>query len=302
MGTYQLQELIGGHSGAENYKISQHNQDFMLKIFPPDFSPVKLAAIPAICELYSQLGINSLHCVKIGKIDATNQYFCIYNYIDGKNLEIIGEEEYTPVDNYHLGEHVGKWLKTLKAATLPSEVELEIADIMDLTDYINKLYKSMIANPETRDLLLAYFDIHQLEYLLQGFNHASLFFDQDRHLIHGDIKRSNLMRDQNGIIYIIDIESMKYGHDMFNFRHQMTLQLRTDNIRRTQFLKGVFDGLYSYSRPEHFNEQVLYIYAFNFIEHLHSCYGKRDFAETKTYLELIQKNLPVVLNPKGNVI
>lgn len=95
---------------------------------------------------------------------------------------------------------------------------------------------------------------------------------------------------------------MKYGHDMFSLRHQMTWQLRTDNIKRTQFLKGVFDGLYSYSRPEHFNEQVLYTYAFNFIEHLHSCYDKRDFAETKTYLELIQKNLPVVLNPKGNVI
>lgn len=33
------------------------------------------------------------------------------------------------------------------------------------------------------------------------------------HLIHGDIKRSNLMRDRSGELYLIDIESMKYGHD-----------------------------------------------------------------------------------------
>ncbi len=50
--------------------------------------------------------------------------------------------------------------------------------------------------------------------LLNQFNQASLLFsEQDMHLIHGDIKRSNLMRDQNGEVYLIDIESMKYGHD-----------------------------------------------------------------------------------------
>ena len=50
--------------------------------------------------------------------------------------------------------------------------------------------------------------------LLNQFNQASLLFsEQDMHLIYGDIKRSNLMRDRSGELYLIDIESMKYGHD-----------------------------------------------------------------------------------------
>ncbi len=108
MGAYQLEELVGGHSGAENYKITQSGQSFMLKIFPPNFSADKVAAIPAICALYDRLGIPSLHCLKTGRLSATQQDFCISNYIDGAKLDIIGDEEYTPTDNYHLGVQVGK--------------------------------------------------------------------------------------------------------------------------------------------------------------------------------------------------
>lgn len=302
MGTYQLQELIGGHSGAENYKISQDGADFMLKIFPIDFNPNKVAAIPAICRLYASLNIDSLQCYKTGKLNTTNQYFCIYNYIEGKNLEVIGESEYSPAENYHLGELVGGWLKALKAATPPPTAKLEVADIAPLTSHTNKLYQTLRADPQTRSLLSSYFDLDQLDYLLERFNQASqIFRNQPKHLIHGDIKRSNFMRDQAGTIYIIDIESMKYGYDILNFRHQMIWLLRPDRLKRMQFLRGVLDGLYHHGRPEHFNEQVLYIYTLNFIEHLRSVLDKKPH-EAPEYLEMIQRGVSLILNPTGNII
>lgn len=102
----------------------------------------------------------------------------VYNYIDGVNLDIIGDEEYT------------------------------------LTHHINQTYEALLSDTQASALLSAYFDLGQLKSLLNQFNQASLLFsEQDMHLIHGDIKRSNLMRDRSGELYLIDIESMKYGHD-----------------------------------------------------------------------------------------
>lgn len=302
VGEYQLQELIGGHSGAENYKISQNGRNFMLKIFPPDFNPDKVTAIPIICKLYNNLGINSLCCLKTGKISATSQYFCIYNYIDGKNFEVIGETEYTVADNYRLGMLVGGWLKILKTATLPAAAKLETADTASLTAHINKVYEALLGDAQTSKLLTSYFDLEQINNLLERFNQAAHFLpDHGKYLIHGDVKRSNFMRDQNGAIYIIDIESMKYGYDILNFRHQMIWLLRPEKAKRTHFLKGIFDGLYDYDRPNHFNEQVLYIYTLNFIEHLQSVMKKKSH-EAPEYLEMIKTSLPLILNPAGNVI
>lgn len=267
MGAYQLEELVGGHSGAENYKITQSGQSFMLKIFPPNFSTGKITTIPTICALYDHLGIPSLYCLKTGRLSATQQDFCIYNYIDGANLDIIGDEEYM------------------------------------LTHHINQTYEALLSDTQASALLSAYFDLGQLKSLLNQFNQASLLFsEQDMHLIHGDIKRSNLMRNQNGELHIIAIESLKYGHDMLNFRHQMTWLLRPDRVKRTQFLKGVFDGLYNNTRPAHFNQQILYTYTFNFIEHFDSVYRRGNLEESKEYLALVQKALPLLLHPNQYII
>lgn len=303
VGEYQLEELNGGHSGAENYKITQPGQSFMLKIFPPNFSTGKITTIPTICALYDHLGIPSLYCLKTGRLSATQQDFCIYNYIDGANLDIIGDEEYTPTDNYRLGVRVGKWLKLLKAATLPPSVNFENANVPKLTHHINQTYEALLPDTQASALLSAYFDLGQLKSLLNQFNQASLLFsEQDMHLIYGDIKRSNLMRNQNGELHIIAIESLKYGHDMLNFRHQMTWLLRPDRVKRTQFLKGVFDGLYNNTRPAHFNQQILYIYTFNFIEHFDSVYRRGNLEESKEYLALVQKALPILLHPNQYII
>ena len=109
-GEYSLTGLEGGHSGAENYRIRQDGQDFMLKIFPRDFNSNRVLMIPEVCQLYQQLNIGSLRHLKTGYLSATDQYFCIYNYIDGYNMEIIGENEYSEMENYRLGRQVGNWL------------------------------------------------------------------------------------------------------------------------------------------------------------------------------------------------
>lgn len=78
-GEYSLTELEGGHSGAENYRIRQDGQDFMLKILPRDFNSNRVLMIPEVCQLYQQLNIGSLRHLKTGYLSATDQYFCIYN-------------------------------------------------------------------------------------------------------------------------------------------------------------------------------------------------------------------------------
>lgn len=47
----------------------------------------------------------------------------------------------------------------------------------------------------------------------------------------------------------------------------------------------------------HFNQQILYTYTFNFIEHFDSVYRRGNLEESKEYLALAQKALPLLLHP-----
>ena len=230
-GYYSLTGLEGGYSGAENYRLRQDGQDFMLKIFPRDFNSNRVLMIPEVCQLYQQLNIGSLRHHKTGQ-----------------------------------------------------------------------LYTELIFDAALRELLLRYFSDSELSWIHDKFIQTATSFDGlGKNLIHGDIKRSNIMRDHAGNLYLIDIESLKYGHDMMNFRHQMTWLLQKDKPKRWHFLRGVFDGLYSDRRPAGFNNQLSYIYILNFIEHVHHIRDKS--ADLETYLHMIRLNLPLILNAtEGSII
>lgn len=299
---YKLEELVGGHSGAENYKISAHGQNFMLKIFPEGFKDVRIRSIPHVCKLYRQLGINSLECLKIGKLASTGQYFCIYNYIDGRNMERIGESEYTPVENYQLGCFTGKWAQLLKTAKFPNDDDMREFDIDDLTQHACDVYKELSSFQLWRNVL-ADFEGLDIDRMLEMFQErAQSFSGLPKCLIHGDIKRSNLMRDQQGVIYLIDIESMKYGYDMLNFRYQLTWLFRKDSIKRSNFLRGFFDGLYDGTRPEGFNNQFIYVYVLNFFEHALSLCKEDKTSELRDYCQLINENWSRVVSAQGYII
>lgn len=301
-GEYSLTELEGGHSGAESYRIRQDGQDFMLKIFPRDFNSNRVLMIPEVCQLYQQLNIGSLRHLKTGYLSATDQYFCIYNYIDGYNMEIIGENEYSEMENYRLGRQVGNWLWHLKQAPWAGASDIEEFNVEKTTLKASRLYTELIFDVALRELLLRYFSDSELSWIHDKFIQTATAFDGlGKNLIHGDIKRSNIMRDHAGNLYLIDIESLKYGHDMMNFRHQMTWLLQKDKPKRWHFLRGVFDGLYSDRRPAGFNNQLSYTYILNFIEHVHHMRDKS--ADLETYLHMIRLNLPLILNAtEGGII
>lgn len=52
----------------------------------------------------------------------------------------------------------------------------------------------------------------------------------------------------------------------------------------------------------HFNQQILYTYNFNFIEHFDSVYRRGNLEESKEYLALVQKALPLLLHPNQYII
>lgn len=298
---YQLRPLMGGHSGAENYEITAGSQHYMLKIFPTNFAKGRVEAIPHICQLYHSLGIDSLKCVKLGHLSSTDQYYCIYNYIDGRNMEEVGESDYDEAGNYRLGCAVGQWLQTLKAASLPPDAKISRADTAELTDKVSALYDEIIAEKPLRQLFYDLLGEDALTELYTEFRAAEKVLAKTLpKLIHGDVKRSNLMQDRSGKLYLIDIESTKYGHDMFNFRHQMTWLLRPDRPKRLQFLRGVLDGLYNGARPTDFNQQILYIYAFNLFEHAYHI--RNDRSTLEEYLRMAQQSLLLVLHPQGNIV
>lgn len=299
---YVLEELVGGHSGAENYKLSVDEQSYMLKIFPEGFKEIRIRSIPYVCELYQKLGIDSLKCLEIGKLSSTGQYFCIYNYIDGKNMEEIGEGKYTPAENYQLGRFTGKWAALLKAAEYPDSANMREYNIDELNQHVHGVYKKLKASSLCQEVLLGFRQL-DLDEMFKMFQNQALAFDGlPKRLIHGDIKRSNLMMDNNGTIYLIDIESMKYGYDMFNFRYQLTWLFRHDNLKRRSFLKGFFDGLYNGGRPERFNNQFIFVYLLNFFEHMLSLCEKDDAAKAHEYCKLIGENWPFITSANGYVI
>lgn len=291
--------LPGGHSGAEIYlsdtapiRLNAH-PPYIIKLFPPDFTADHLARIPEICRVYQSLDIPALRCLGSGLDPDTQRPFCVYNYISGQNLEIVGEQSFSYSDNHQAGIKVGSYLRHLAASNLSPHLALPTVDLDGLLDYIEKLLQELLLD-STSDLETA-FGVENLRQFAPRLELGhQLLSVLEPHLIHGDIKRSNIMVSDAGELIIIDLEGMKYSHDILNFRHQMTWALFTKPNKKSHFLRGFFDGLYNNTRPPHFNSQVVYIFLFNLIEYSHKHrHSPEQFA---AYLERMQPLVPMILS------
>ena len=104
--------------------------------------------------------------------------------------------------------------------------------------------------------------------MINTLENTSRYFDNLKpRLIHGDIKRANVMKDKSHKLWIVDIEDMKYSYDLLNFRYTLSWEL--SDVNGTYFTKGFFDGSYNNKRPENFNEQVMFVLILNFMS---TCY------------------------------
>ena len=104
-------------------------------------------------------------------------------------------------------------------------------------------------------------------------------------LIHGDIKRSNIMVDKNKEFHFVDIESMKFSYDVINFKYQMTWALFDGNESEFEFVKGCFDGIYNNKRPKNFNYYVIFVVILNFFTESYHQYRYDDVKDFKKYIK-----------------
>ena len=261
---FSLEEMNGGHSGSSLYKIQYKDNIYCIKEF--NNPNMDLKVIKNICNIYEILEIPSLELIR-GSESKNSQKYAIYNYIKGADLKTLSKEM-SESKIYEYGIKLGDYLKKIKDYSIKPTDIIPSVDINKLTAQVNKLYEQLIKNPMIKTLLEEYFTIEKIKLLIKKHNKYKFLFNKsDMHLIHGDIKMSNTMIDENGTFYLIDIESMKLSYDVLNFRYQIIWKLMKGNEKELLFTKGMLDSLYDNTRPINFYEQLIYVFVLNFIEH-----------------------------------
>lgn len=310
--TSLLQPLSGGYSGAELYRIVLPDHARVAAVQFPYLDLSRLAAgnyclkirhlhthdesprrIPAICAVYESLGIPSLHLFQAGPTP-DGRYYSLYQYIDGENFELAGEK-LPAAENYRVGVQVGTWLRQLKDAPIPAILADASPDFDQLTAEARERYSLLRSNATAEQLLLEFFAPDLLDSIPARLDQTrTAFYGLEPRLIHGDIKRSNLIYDPSGRVWLIDIEAMRPSYDFYNFRYQMTWMLSDASATKPEFNRGLFDGLYHNSRPARFQDQLVYTLLFNFLEF--STKHLADLDELQAFFRRLQPVLPLALS------
>lgn len=284
----EFEEIFGGYSGARLFRFQLGGTDYCLKVPKRPITPDDIAKFREICEIYQKNGIKSLEYLGYGYNDNTKQRSYLYRYISGQNLKTLVEGSYTLAATHQAGVTTGLLLRKLRdypVAMLSPHIPRD--NMNELTERGNQLYKQLLNTPQLTDYLWQSYQPAQLQALNEIFNQAAQTFRTTKpHLIHGDIKCSNIIIDQSGDQCLIDIAAMRVSYDVVNFRYQMTWNLLPDNHQRRAFAQGFFDGLYDYQRPTSFYQQVNYITILNFLEH--SLKFADDAAEIEWYFQKMQ--------------
>lgn len=278
--------LKGGHSPASLYKIIREDKEFFLKIFDEEYNEKHILKIRQGLEIYKRLDINSLEIIDYGKIKENNKYYIVYNFIQGENLKTYTNlAEFTLQDIRKLGEKIGKELLKLENyKDFNKEVFKQPNLDIQTKEVIDNFY-SMMEDKESKLMITKFFDLKEIEELRNQLNRYALLVKKEKpKLIHGDIKRANIMIDNNKKIHIIDIESIQRNYEIMNFKYQMTYTLFEGNEREKEFVSGYFDGIYDNSRPANFNYKIIYIIILNFFNASYNMYKKCQKDKLFAYL------------------
>lgn len=280
-----IEKIEDGYSGALLYKITRNKNKFFLKIFNSQFDSFKISRLEEICSIYRALKINSLDIIYYDKISDINRYFVVYNFIDGLNLK-----RYTQLNKCNseevrqFGKYIGNELLKLKNYNNYNNNLLKNNDLFqDIVNTIDTFY-SLLETNNIKDTILEYFSLKELTTLKNTlFEYSNTFKNSSPNLIHGDIKMSNFMIDNHKKIHIVDIEDMQVNYDMINFKYQMTWFLFYGNKMEKEFVKGYFDGLYNFTRPEQFNYHIVFVTILNFFAETISRIKRADINALKDY-------------------
>lgn len=281
-----VEEVSDGYSGAYIYKITKSEEKYFLKIFKGQLTEEKITKIKSVCEIYKTLKINSLEIIDFGNLDKYDKYYIIYNFVEGINLKKYTDtEKFDKNDIRKIGKKIGIEFLKLK------QYENYDSDIFPPKD-INNIVKTAVDNFNLiyedrtyKERLLKYFQAEELNELKkQLIEFSSLLQKSKVNLIHGDIKRANIMVNKNKELIITDIESMQVSHEVLNFEYQITWCLFDKNEKEKEFVKGYFDGIYGNKRPLNFNYYIIFVIMLNFFKESYQRYKKSNIDGFTEYI------------------
>ena len=281
-----LEKVSDGYSGALLYVIKRKREKFFLKIFNKTFDYKEIDLLKKKLNIYKELNINSLEIIDSNKIGNLDKYYIVYNYIDGQNLkEFTNLKKSNSQYIRYMGRKIGKQLNKLREYNKYDKNLFEFKDINKLTETIIENFKSMLKDEKIIGTIQKYFNKSELKNLETKLKkYKNVLKNIEPKLIHGDIKRSNIMIDKSKKLYIIDVESMQLNYDVMNFLYQMTWALFKENHREAEFVSGYFDGIYNNQRPKNFNEQILFITILNFFNESYHMYKKLNLDKLNIYM------------------
>lgn len=279
-----IEKVEDGYSGALLYKITRGNNKFFLKIFKEILDKSK---IERIVSIYANLNIKSLTLIETGYIKSCKNYYIIYNFIEGKNLKLYNTEQNTNLKSIRkIGTTIGKQLLKLKNYENYDKKLFKTYNIDE--DILNTIsnFKILMKNESYRNIVFEHYNISELEEINNKLiYYGNMLKCNEPKLIHGDIKRTNIMVNENEEFYIVDIESMQVSYDILNFKYQMTWDLFDGNEKELEFVKGYFDGIYNNERPKNFSYHIMFIVLLNFLVESYHRYKYADVQSFKNYIE-----------------
>lgn len=276
----QLEEITDGYSGAIIYKITRGKEKYFLKIFNYSFHSLSLQKIKTGLEIYKILGIKSMEIIDYGKIDEKD--YIVYNYIDGMNLREYSSELSCKEIN-EIGRKIGKELLKLKNYMDYDKTLFPIINLRKITEEVVAQFNVLLETIESKEIIEKYFDKKDINTLKEKImEYLSITEKSEKHLIHGDIKRANIMVTPKKEFYLVDCESIAVAPDIMNFRHQITWALFSKEEKA--FVSGYLDGVYNNTRPLHFNKIALYCIFLNFFQATYSKYKQGGTMKMEDYL------------------
>ena len=279
-----IEEVEEVFSGALLYKVTRGENKFFLKIFKGtlDIDKVKKSV-----SIYKKLNIKSLDIIDFGTVENLDKCYIVYNFIEGKNLKAYtNTDEFSLSEVRKIGTIIGKELLKLKVYEDYDNDLLVSEDIDVIINNAENNFNLLLKNEIYRNIILKYFTVEEVNDLNKKLvEYGNMFKDIEPGLIHGDIKRTNVMVGQNKEFYITDIESMQVGYDVLNFRYQMTWSLFNGSEKEAEFVKGYFDGIYSGNRPNYFNYGIIFTIILNFFTEAYKRYRCSNIIGVETYVK-----------------
>lgn len=255
-----VQEVFEGYEKRKKYIITTSEKKYFVKILPHSISEEEINKVKWIHFVYEENGIPLIPLVDV--IVQGNQTILIYDYFDGQNLK---ESNLSIVQCKEYGMKVAKEVKKMNEIT---NIPIFFHDF-DLShhfhEYVKRFQKVI---QDKKDLFYEVFDGKFVEHLLLRFE--SLYHDiisNEVMLNHNDIKLANIMVDDVGNFYFVDIDPIDLTYRGFNVNYSIfnfLLDIESTRNER-EFIKAF---LREYDGSKSFMKELEYFLISDFINEL----------------------------------